>query len=78
MNTSAEMMDLLAKSDRIGQTMTRKLVQFALGRPLVASDANELDRIHSVAAKNGGTYVSVMIAIVTSDLVLRTRTESSQ
>ena len=73
---SAELMDLLAQSERVRETLTWKVAQFALGRPLVAHDVPILDKIHESAQKNGGTYPSVITAIVMSDLVQKTRTET--
>ncbi|WP_286177588.1 DUF1592 domain-containing protein [Rhodopirellula sp. JC639] len=74
--TSAELMDLLAASQRVQQSLTWKLTQFALGRPLVAADAPVVDQIHQAAQKHGGTYVSLITEIVMSDLVQRARTEA--
>jgi hypothetical protein len=76
--SSAELMNLLAGSERVRETLTWKITQFALGRPLVAADAPVLEKIHDSAWKNGGTYESVITAIVMSDLVQTTRTETSQ
>jgi hypothetical protein len=73
---SAELMRLLANSQRVQETLTWKVAQFALGRPLVADDAPILDNIHHSAQKGGGTYASLISAIVTSDLVQKTRTET--
>ena len=77
-NSSARLMNLLANSDRIRQSITWKMTQFALGRPLVATDAADVAKIHDAAQKNGGTYTSLITAIVMSDLVQMTRTEVSQ
>lgn len=74
--TSAELMDLLADSDRVKKCLTWKLAQFALGRPLASTDMPILDEIHNTAMKNGGRYQDVMTALVTSDLVLRSKTEA--
>ncbi len=76
--SSAELMDLLAASDRVDESMTWKLTQFALGRPLGAADAPIIREIHKSARKNGGTYASLITAILMSDLVQMTRTETSQ
>jgi len=76
--TAAELMDLLAGSDRVKKTITWKAAQFALGRPLAAVDAPAVDAIHEAAQRGGGTYTSLMRAIVSSDLVLTTRTEVIQ
>ena len=76
--SSAELMDLLANSDRVRQSITWKLTQFALGRPLLAADARTVNEIHDAAQQNGGTYASLITAIVTSDLVTMTRTEVNE
>jgi hypothetical protein len=76
--TTAELMDLLAGSERVQKNITRKVTQFALGRPLVASDDPVLEKIHVAAKKGGGTYSSLITAIVMSDLVQMTRTEKNQ
>ncbi len=70
--SAAEMMDLLAKSDRVRESLTWKVAQFALGRPLGAADARALAEIHHQAQADGGTYHSLMTAIVASDLVRMT------
>ena len=75
---TAELMNLLAGSDRVGECITRKLTQFALGRPLVAADAPIIKRIHQSAIKQGGTYAHLMTAIVMSDLIQKTRTEKTE
>ncbi|WP_298869393.1 DUF1592 domain-containing protein [uncultured Gimesia sp.] len=74
--TSSELMNLLAGSSRVQKSITWKVTQFALGRPLVAADARVIDQIHEAARKNGGTYSDLVIAIVKSDLVHKTRTEA--
>ena len=66
---SSQMMDLLAESDRVAETITRKLVQFVMGRPLGARDAIEIKKIFQEGQANGGTYQSLLIAIATSDLM---------
>lgn len=76
--SSAALMDLLADSDRVRETLTWKVTQFALGRPLVASDARTMRKIHLAAREGGGTYSSLITAIVMSDLVQLTRTEANE
>lgn len=74
--TSAkQLMKVLAESERVKESFTWKLTQFALGRPLSAADATSLEKIHRTAAKERGTYQSTMKAIVLSDLVLMSPTE---
>jgi hypothetical protein len=74
-NTSAELMDLLAESERVRTSLTWKLTQFCLGRPITATDARVIDSIHSSATQNGGTYSALITAIVLSDLVQNTKTK---
>ena len=69
--SSAELMNLLAQSDRVRESLTWKVTQFCLGRPLVAEDAQQVQQIHQESLKNGGTWQSLLTAIVTSDLVLK-------
>ncbi len=76
-NSSTELMNLLAASDRVQQSITWKMTQFALGRPLLPVDARTVDKIHQAAQKGGGTYTSLMTAIVMSDLVQWTRAQST-
>ncbi|MEX2139011.1 MAG: DUF1592 domain-containing protein [Pirellulales bacterium] len=76
--SSAEMMDLLAGSPRVRKAITRKLTQFAIGRPLTEADEPVVEEIHTAATENGGTYVSLMTAIVLSDLVQTMEGEQSR
>ena len=71
--SSAELMKLLAASDRVQESLTWKVTQFALGRPLIAADAPVVGRLHKAAQQGGGTYSSLITAIVLSDLVQLTR-----
>ena len=68
-------MNLLANSDRVKECLTRKVSQFLLGRPLDMNDAASLRRIHADSQKSGGTYQSLVMAIVLSDLVRTAPTE---
>ena len=77
-STPAELMDLLAASERVRETLTWKVVQFALGRPLRPADAAIVLQIHQDAQTGGGTYASLISAIVMSDLVQKVRTEAKQ
>ncbi|WP_197136318.1 DUF1592 domain-containing protein [Crateriforma conspicua] len=72
---SAQMMDLLARSDRVSKGITRKLIQFVMGRPLTMNDVSAVDQIHQAALAEGGTYMATMIAIATSDLMARGRAD---
>lgn len=76
--TSEELMNLLAGSERIRETITWKMTQFALGRPLGAADAATVADIHQAGQESGGTYKDVITAIILSDLVRNGRTVKSQ
>ncbi|QDU75490.1 Planctomycete cytochrome C [Bremerella volcania] len=67
--SSRQLMEILAASDRVRMGITRKLVQFAISRPLASSDEAIVKQIHEQAQAGGGTYQAVMQAIVLSDLV---------
>ncbi|QEG39109.1 DUF1592 domain-containing protein [Roseimaritima ulvae] len=69
--SSAELMKLLADSERVRESLTWKVTQFALGRPLTADDAATVAEIHAATQQAGGTYRSLLTAIVNSDLVLK-------
>lgn len=73
--TVSQLADLLAESDRVSKTLTWKVAQWAMGRPLTLDDAPFLDSIHETAKRKGGTYHSVLSALVMSELVQTTRTE---
>lgn len=75
--SSAELMDRLAGSERVRESITWKLTQFALGRPLDAADVHALDAIHKSAQEGGGTYESLIKAIIQSDLVQTKMTETT-
>jgi hypothetical protein len=71
-------MDLLAASDRVRESLTWKVAQFSLGRPLGAAEAPILADIHASAQESGGTWPNLLTALVTSDLVRTTQTESPE
>ncbi|MCA9000046.1 MAG: DUF1592 domain-containing protein, partial [Planctomycetaceae bacterium] len=76
-SSSQKLMNLLAASDRVRESLTWKVTQFAIGRPLTADDASTVAEIHRSAQENGGTYSALITSIVLSDLVQKTRTETA-
>ena len=76
--TSAELMDLLANSERVRESLTWKIAQFSLGRPLAAREAQTVENIHRESQKQGGTWQAVIGALIMSDLVRTTPTEASE
>jgi hypothetical protein len=75
--STRELMDLLARSERVKRNLTRKMMRLALGRPLVEADEATTGKIHTTSQKGNGHYESLMTAIVTSDLVYIIPTEKS-
>jgi hypothetical protein len=71
--TSRELMDLMAGSERVKESITWKLTQFAVGRPLTAIDASVVQAIHREAVENGGTYKATISAIADSELITTIR-----
>jgi hypothetical protein len=72
--TTAELAHLLAGHERVRENLTRKVIQFSIGRPLTTEDAPVVARIHASAQAAGGTYPELLRAIALSELVLTTRT----
>lgn len=71
--TTAEMLDQLADSDRVQESICWKLSQFAIGRPLTAADAATMRNVYTQSSEAGGSYRDVIKAIVLSDLVRKTQ-----
>ena len=61
---------LLAENERVRKTITRKLAQFVIARPLVPADDPIIEGIHERGWEHGGTYAALMAEILCSDLVL--------
>jgi len=77
--SASQLMDILANSSQVRETITWKATQWAIGRPLNKDDPRDMatvGKIHQAAQAKGGTYKALMTAIVMSDLVQQTRTES--
>ena len=67
---------MLAGSERVRQGLTRKVTQFAIGRPRTAADGPVLDAIHRESEEGCGTYASLIAAVVMSELVYGVRTDT--
>lgn len=66
---SAELMKMLAASDRIRESLVWRMTQFAIGRPPTAADAPIIREIHRRSQNAGGTYQEILAEIVASELV---------
>lgn len=67
--SSAELMNIIAGSDRVMKTLVWKMVQFAMGRPLGADDVSHVDKIYKAAQNSGSKYSDVITAIALSELM---------
>ena len=74
--TMGQLMDILADSDRVEETLAWKLAQFAVGRQLGPKDVATMAAIVAENKRGGSTYHSLIKAIVMSDLIRKTPTES--
>lgn len=74
-DSSGELMELLAKNDRVAKSISWKVIQYSLGRPLGAEDAAKVDKIHAISQRKGGTYQSLIAALIKSDLVQLSKTD---
>jgi hypothetical protein len=72
------MMDLLAASERVRESLTWKIVQFSLGRPLSAEDAESVLEVHQQSQQGGGGYRAIMRSLIQSELVQKTWTEAAK
>jgi hypothetical protein len=75
--SSAELMNLLARSERVQRGITRKATQYAIGRPLSEADEPRVEQIHQATRQNGATYAALIRAIVLSDLVQKPQRETN-
>ncbi|MEO0415016.1 MAG: DUF1592 domain-containing protein, partial [Verrucomicrobiota bacterium] len=74
----ATFLDILSRSSRVKETLTWKLTQFAIGRPLGPNDVRAVETIHADAMSGGGTYQATIRAIAVSDFIRFTSTEPRQ
>ena len=73
--TSLELMDFIAHHPRAQATLTWKVVQFAIGRPLMVEDAEAVEAIHQASMAQGGSWASLMKALVTHPWFTTIQTE---
>ena len=66
-STTTEFIEALAAADATQRCMVQKPMQFAIGRPVEDTDADQcaLDEIQQRFAEDGGTYQALIIAIAT-------------
>ena len=65
--SASEMMDLLAGSDRVAECLSRKVMQYTLGRPLDATDAAGVRAVFKAAGGRKATYPSIVTELLLSE-----------
>lgn len=74
-----DLIDRLAKSRRVRQSIIRHAFRYFMGRNELLSDSQTLIDAETAYAKNGGSFKSVIISLLTSDsFIYRKETQSSQ
>ena len=68
-------MDFIAHHPRAQATLTWKVVQFAIGRPLMVEDAEAVEAIHQASMAQGGGWASLMKALATHPWFTTIQTE---
>jgi hypothetical protein len=66
-NNALELIDRLAQSDRVRQSIIRHAFRFYLGRNEMLSDAQTLRDADQAYLSSGGSFKSVIISLLTSD-----------
>ena len=64
---SFELIDRLAKSDRVRQSIIRHAFRFFLGRNELPSDSQTLIDADRAYLKSGGSFKAVVVSLLTSD-----------
>ena len=67
MKNALELIDRLAQSDRVRQSIIRHAFRFYLGRNEMLSDAQTLRDADQAYLSSGGSFKSVIISLLTSD-----------
>lgn len=70
--------ELIDQSPRARQCITRKGLQFALGRPLVEADACTVAQVHDDFTERGGRYADLLVAIARHPSFVLARTEADE
>ncbi len=65
-STVGELMDLLAGSEAVGDCVSRRSLQFALGRAVELTDRCTVDSIRTRMSESSGTYEDLLVAIALS------------
>jgi len=63
--TTVEMTQLLARSERVAECLTRKVIQFSLGRPLDFNDVRSVQRVVTQSGGREATYRQIVTESLT-------------
>jgi hypothetical protein len=74
-----DLIDRLAKSRRVRQSIIRHAFRYFMGRNELISDSQTLIDAEAAYVKNGGSFKMVIVSLLTSDsFIYRKETQSSQ
>ena len=74
-----DLIDRLAKSRRVRQSIIRHAFRYFMGRNELLSDSQTLIDAEAAYVKNGGSFKMVIVSLLTSDsFIYRKETQSSQ
>lgn len=65
-----EMMDWLAKSERVEQVFVRHVFRYIMGRNETLGDANTLQDAHRAYRENDGSFQAIVVSLLSSDSFL--------
>lgn len=75
----AEMMDFLAKSERVEQVFVRHVFRYFMGRNETLGDANTLQDAHQAYRESGGSFNELIVSLLSSDsFLLRQKAQPGQ
>ena len=67
MGDALDLIDRLARSDRVRQSIIRHAFRFYLGRNEMPSDSRTLVDADRAYVENGGSFRAVVVSLLTSD-----------
>lgn len=73
-SSPTEMMDLLARSERVEQVFVRYVFRYFMGRNETLGDANTLQDAHKAYCESNGSFSELVVSILSSDSFLLRQT----
>ena len=69
-NTPRELMERLAKSQRVRQSIIRHMFRYFMGRNELLSDSQTLIQADQAYVESGGSFKAVVVSLLSSDSFL--------